>query len=111
MNPQSDNYGQIDESSDLHRAHLERMIQYYDQTAAQYNQWHCDPTNESSHNFAVREILQTMKDLDARSVLDVCCGTGRAVRAALDSGYAATTKTLISVWMNLFSVYENILIR
>ena len=90
MKQKSENYGQMDESPLLHEEHLKRMIQYYDRTAASYNQWHCDPSNESSHNFAVREILQTMKDLKAASLLDVCCGTGRAVRAALDSGYKAT---------------------
>jgi ubiquinone/menaquinone biosynthesis C-methylase UbiE len=84
------NYGQIDESSSLHQEHIERMIKYYDQTASNYNTWHCDPNNESSHNFAVREILQTMRDLKAASLLDVCCGTGRAIRAALDNGYIAT---------------------
>jgi SAM-dependent methyltransferase len=90
MKRESHNYGQIDESSLLHQEHIERMVKYYDQTASSYNTWHCDPNNESSHNFAVREILQTMEDLNAISLLDVCCGAGRAVRAALDSGYAAT---------------------
>src|SRR5262245_22646669 len=90
MKQDSSNYGQVDEDHSLHRGHVERMVQYYDQTAENYNSWHCDPNNASSHNFAVREILRTMKDLNAASLLDVCCGTGRAIRAALDAGYSAT---------------------
>ena len=65
------------------------MIAYYDRTASNYNSWHCDPNNESSHNFAVREILQTMQSINASSLLDVCCGTGRMIHAALNSGYHA----------------------
>jgi SAM-dependent methyltransferase len=38
----------------------------------------------------VREILQAMRDTDSRTLLDVCCGTGRAVKVALDQGYDAT---------------------
>ena len=90
MKQNPSNYGQVDEDASLHKEHVERMLQYYDQTAVNYNSWHCDPNNDSSHNFAVREILRTMKDLNAGSLLDVCCGTGRAVRAALDGGYSAT---------------------
>lgn len=90
MKENPSNYGQIDEAPLLHKEHVERMVRYYDQTAANYNSWHCDPNNDSSHNFAVREILRTMKDIKAASLLDVCCGTGRAVRAALDAGYTAT---------------------
>lgn len=90
MKHESDNYSENDESSLLHKEHVERMIKYYDRTAGNYNAWHCDPNNESSHNFAVKEILQTMLMVGASSLLDVCCGTGRAVRAALDCGYSAT---------------------
>ena len=108
------NYGEIDESSLIHKEHVERMVKYYDQTASSYNSWHCDPNNESSHNFAVREVLQTMRSLNALSLLDVCCGTGRAVRAALDSGYAATgidvSPSLIEIGIKELSIPEERLI-
>ena len=50
MKQKPENYGQVDESASLHEEHLERMIQYYDKTAASYNQWHCEPNNESSQS-------------------------------------------------------------
>src|SRR5262245_29150520 len=63
------------------------MVEYYAQSGANYNCWHCDPTNSSPHNYAVREILSLMKETGARTLLDVCCGTGRALKSALDRGY------------------------
>ncbi len=90
------------------------MVKYYDQTASNYNTWHCDPNNESSHNYAVREILQTMRSLNATSLLDVCCGTGRAVRVALDNGYNArgidVSPSLIEVGCRELSIPKECLV-
>jgi SAM-dependent methyltransferase len=65
------------------------MVDYYSRTGDQYNSWHCNCDDKSSHNYAVREILNTMQKMEARTLLDVCCGTGRAVRVALDRSYDA----------------------
>jgi len=65
------------------------MVAYYARTATQYNSWHCDPADNSSHNYAVREMLALMTKLRAKTLLDVCCGTGRAVQAALTAGFDA----------------------
>jgi ubiquinone/menaquinone biosynthesis C-methylase UbiE len=81
---------EMDEDSALHSDHLQRMADYYSRTGHQYNSWHCDRNNSSSHNFAVREIATTMREVCATTLLDVGCGTGRGVRAALDLGYDAT---------------------
>lgn len=78
-----------DENLETHEKHVGLMREYYSKTASQYNSWHCDASNKSSHNFAVRELLHLMDTIKAKSVLDVCCGTGRATKAMLDSGYAA----------------------
>lgn len=77
------------ESDVLHNDHLRRMTEYYSRTGHQYNKWHCDRNNSSPHNFAVREILRTMREAEATTLLDVCCGTGRVVQAGLDMGYDA----------------------
>lgn len=69
--------------------HLRRMVEYYARTGHQYNTWHCDRANNSSHNFAVREIIRTMQEIQGKTLLDVGCGTGRGVRAALDLGFDA----------------------
>ena len=83
-------YGQIDEDQATHINHLNSMVEYYAKTGTNYNRWHYDPTNKSSHNYAVREILSTMHETNSKTLLDLCCGTGRAVKAALDAGYDAT---------------------
>jgi len=82
-------YGDQDEDAATHRSHLEQMVAYYAGTASSYNAWHCDPQDNSPHNSAVRETMALVKKLGARSLLDVCCGTGRAVKAALDAGINA----------------------
>lgn len=82
-------FGDRDEDAKTHSEHLQRMVEFYASTAPSYNQWHCDLTNESSHNYAVQEILSLMKEVRAKSLLDVCCGTGRATQAALAAGYEA----------------------
>ena len=87
---QTRRYGQVDEDESTHVTHLGQMVEYYAKTAANYNQWHCDPANDSSHNYAVREIVSLMKQTGSKTLLDACCGTGRAVRAALDCGFEAT---------------------
>lgn len=81
--------GAAPEDDALHKDHVRRMVEYYSRTGPQYNTWHCDRGNSSSHNFAVREICRTMREVHANSLLDVGCGTGRGVRAALDLGYDA----------------------
>lgn len=83
-------FGNIDENPEVHVGHLASMGAFYARTAAKYNSWHCNPSDSSSHNFAVREVLQLMRETDSRTALDVCCGTGRAVKALLDEGYDAT---------------------
>jgi ubiquinone/menaquinone biosynthesis C-methylase UbiE len=77
------------ESKATHAEHISAMKEYYRQTAANYNAWHCNPADKSSHNYAVREVLKVMSQNKLTSLLDVCCGTGRCVRSALDAGFDA----------------------
>jgi ubiquinone/menaquinone biosynthesis C-methylase UbiE len=79
-------YGNRDEDISTHRGHLEEMVDYYARTASQYNAWHYDPTNNQSHNYAVRETFALMKKLGAKTLLDVCCGTGRTIKEGLAAG-------------------------
>lgn len=85
----TNHFGAQDEDESTHKEHVNKMKEYYAKTAHLYNSWHCDPTNESSHNFAVRELIRLVKHLKAQSVLDVCCGTGRATKSMLDLGIDA----------------------
>src|SRR6266576_594557 len=80
---------EMNQDDALHSDHLRRMAEYYLRTGHQYNSWHCNRDDSSSHNFAVREIVTTMREFHATTLLDVGCGTGRGVRAALDMGYDA----------------------
>lgn len=82
-------FGDQDESLAAHEAHLNRMVDYYARTAPNYNKWHCNPADDSSHNYAVKETLRLMRRVGAKTLLDICCGTGRATKAALDAGYNA----------------------
>src|SRR6059036_420036 len=59
---QTKRYGQVDEDPSVHITHLGKMVEYYAGSAVNYNQWHCDPANDSPHNYAVREILSLMQD-------------------------------------------------
>jgi len=66
------------------------MVAYYQRAAVRYNTEHFnldDP--DSGHNIGGREILAIMKATNSKSLLDVCCGTGRGVKAALDNGFEA----------------------
>lgn len=81
--------GERDEDEATHAEHVGRMKEYYAKTAHLYNSWHCDPSNNSSHNYAVRELIALAQSSGARSVLDVCCGTGRAIKSMLDLGLDA----------------------
>lgn len=82
-------YNDPDEDNLTHNEHIQKMLTYYSNTSHLYNTWHCDPNNSSSHNFAVRELVKLSNKLNAKSILDVCCGTGRALRNALDQGIDA----------------------
>ena len=82
-------YGAVDEDERVHGQHVSQMAAFYSRTSRQYNTWHWDQRNRSCHDFAVAEMLKTMKEVGGRSLLDVACGTGRATRAALDGGYDA----------------------
>jgi ubiquinone/menaquinone biosynthesis C-methylase UbiE len=75
------------DSQATHEEHVAAMKNYYQRTAQSYNSWHCDPADESSHNYAVREVLRLLSQDKHSTLLDVCCGTGRCLRAALDAGY------------------------
>jgi ubiquinone/menaquinone biosynthesis C-methylase UbiE len=88
MNPKK-KLGECDENEFTHKEHVSKMQNYYAKTAHLYNSWHCDPFNNSSHNFAVKELTKLVESLNAKSVLDVCCGTGRATKQMLDLGIDA----------------------
>jgi ubiquinone/menaquinone biosynthesis C-methylase UbiE len=77
------------------------MTEFYERTGNQYNRWHCNPSYVSSHDFAVAELLRTMSQTQAKSLLDVGCGTGRATRAALDKGYEATGLDIASSLLDI----------
>lgn len=89
MKPNENGEQQRNESLKLHLEHIESMQGFYQRTAQRYNTWHCNPSDASCHNYAVREVLKLLAENKNQSLLDVCCGTGRCVRAALDAGYDA----------------------
>jgi ubiquinone/menaquinone biosynthesis C-methylase UbiE len=116
MNTQgSKHFGDVDEDRAAHHEHLQKMVSYYEATASNYNKWHCDPSNDSSHNYAVREVLSVLKDTGSQSLLDVCCGTGRATKAALEHGYAAigvdVSSQLLAIGRKELGIPENRLIQ
>jgi len=76
------------EEGKQHVVHLESMRDYYRRTAGHYNSAHCQD-GESSHNYAVRQVLRTMTEKKLPTLLDVCCGTGRCISAALAAGFDA----------------------
>jgi ubiquinone/menaquinone biosynthesis C-methylase UbiE len=60
------------------RIAAERQLAYYAQTAEQYEGAHVREADE--HYFALRHIAFYLRWIDARSVLDTGCGTGRSLR-------------------------------
>lgn len=72
-----------------HERHVASMVGYYARTAAAYNSWHADLKAKGPHNFAVRGLIALVKDRNHKTVLDVCCGTGRALKVCLDQGIDA----------------------
>jgi ubiquinone/menaquinone biosynthesis C-methylase UbiE len=72
-----------------HRRHVTDMVDYYARTASAYNSWHGDLRAKGSHNFAVAHLVKLMKGRGYKSLLDVCCGTGRAVKICLENGIDA----------------------
>lgn len=113
-NKKKEFYGQVDENPAAHATHLIQMQNYYAKTAEDYNSMHCNPTDVSPHNYAVNEILRTLRNTNSRTLLDVCCGTGRALKAALDDGYEATgidaSAQLLEIGKKEMGIPENRLI-
>lgn len=83
--------GQITAANDIkeHRRHVADMVDYYASTASAYNSWHGDLQAKGPHNFAVEQLVKLVKERRYENVLDVCCGTGRAVKACLDNNINA----------------------
>ncbi|MST93999.1 MAG: class I SAM-dependent methyltransferase [Pedosphaera sp.] len=77
------------EVSALHQTHVKDMVNYYARTAKQYNAWHLGLTDNSNHNCATRAALGLLAANPGASLLDICCGSGRCIRAALDAGHDA----------------------
>lgn len=65
----------------------ERQRRYYAQTAAEYDRMHDAETGE--HALALQYVLALCRQYGLRSLLDVGCGTGAALRVLLDSGMEA----------------------
>jgi len=81
--------GKTAEDPEQHKAHIEQMVAYYRRTARNYDTWHRNHA-DSSHEAAVRKVLELMSSRRLKNVLDVCCGTGRCVAAAGAAGFDAT---------------------
>jgi ubiquinone/menaquinone biosynthesis C-methylase UbiE len=72
-----------------HQRHVADMVDYYASTASAYNSWHGDLRAKGSHNFAVARLVSLVKDRAYENLLDVCCGTGRAVKICLENNINA----------------------
>jgi ubiquinone/menaquinone biosynthesis C-methylase UbiE len=72
-----------------HQRHIADMVDYYARTAPAYNRWHSDLQVKGPHNYAVSCLMSLVRRQNYRSVLDVCCGTGRAVKMCLENGIDA----------------------
>lgn len=70
---------------DEHRRHIADMVEYYARTATAYNEWHGNLQVKGAHNFAVSKLVNLVKARNYERVLDVCCGTGRAVKVCLEN--------------------------
>lgn len=77
-------FGDVDADRSIHEKHISRMVDYYKRTATNYDS-HFD-NEDYGHNRAVQEMLSIISVTGSKSLLDVCCGTGRGVKAALDKG-------------------------
>jgi ubiquinone/menaquinone biosynthesis C-methylase UbiE len=81
--------GASNESRAVHESHIDKMRDYYRRTAQRYNTWHCNLSDNVSHNYGVRQVLKLLGQESNSNLLDVGCGTGRCIKAALDAGYDA----------------------
>lgn len=77
------------DQNDEHRRHVANMVDYYARTATAYNRWHSDLQVRGAHNFAVAKLVNLVRTRSYGRVLDLCCGTGRAVKICLDNGIDA----------------------
>jgi ubiquinone/menaquinone biosynthesis C-methylase UbiE len=59
-----------------------RQLDYYRETARQYDEWHTAAFDE--HYFALEHMLFYLRWIGATSVLDTGCGTGRSMRFILE---------------------------
>ena len=113
--PPNRQYGDQDEGRSAHERHLERMLSYYASTAGDYNRWHWDRTGGSFHDYAVDEVISVLRTTGSNTLLDVCCGTGRAVKAAIDNGYQATgvdiSDELLSIGKKELGIPEKTLVQ
>jgi ubiquinone/menaquinone biosynthesis C-methylase UbiE len=107
----SPNLAQASESapeSNDHLLHIQQMTDYYAKTAGEYNAWHVDSNPRSVHNRAVEQVLRLLAAGKDRTLLDICCGTGRAVKAVRDRGYHAAgidiSKELLDAGMREFGL-------
>ena len=84
-------FGDGDAPRSVHEDHLPKMVEFYRRTAKSYNSENYDPKDDSyGHNIGVREVLTVMRATNSKTLLDVCCGTGRGVKASGENGYDAT---------------------
>jgi ubiquinone/menaquinone biosynthesis C-methylase UbiE len=79
--------GKQAEHPEKHAEHLSQMVEYYNRTAKMYDLWHFSAKN--SHDYAVETLIKTMRAENLKTVLDICCGTGRAISSAQEAGFDA----------------------
>ncbi len=103
MTPHYSRLGNAAESRSFHEGHIRQMKQYYRRTALNYNAWHCNFSDDGSHNYGVKEVLQLLAQDKHNTLLDVACGTGRCIKKALEAGFDARG---IDICPDLLSVAE-----